>query len=325
VHQREVTTLPNGRTSDSLIAVSDVDRIFSRLQIKKLADTLKLPALGDDPQFAESIRNDVRLFIEAKGRLNNAGLQEAIRKLYQLTARAKRDDLAAGALARAIDEMPPDLRNWLDSFNPEIPVLQGDDEKTSKRRRTRSHLAEGQARVPTLQGDDEKTSKRRRTRSHLAEGQARVPTGAEIVSPETRASAVQQLRDILSYGGSKKRGRKRPTGRHSQSFAPRLRVPKIEPNRPRGDAEREFVLNLALTYLKATGKMPPYENRGPFSRFVHECFELVGAPRGSVTRLINELGQARRAAANHKIEREEDARLSPGTGRMVSARERCEE
>jgi hypothetical protein len=295
VHQREVTTLPNGRTSDSLIAVSDVDRIFSRLQIKKLADTLKLPALGDDPQFAESIRNDVRLFIEAKGRLNNAGLQEAIRKLYQLTARAKRDDLAAGALARAIDEMPPDLRNWLDSFNPEIPVLQGDDEKTSKRRRRRSHLAEGQARV------------RRRRRSHLAEGQARVPTGAEIVSPETRASAVQQLRDILSYGGSKKRGRKRPTGRHSQSFAPRLRVPKIEPNRPRGDAEREFVLNLALTYLKATGKMPPYENRGPFSRFVHECFELVGAPSGYVTRLINELGQARRAAANHKIEREEDA------------------
>jgi hypothetical protein len=92
-------------------------------------------------------------------------------------------------------------------------------------------------------------------------------------------------------------------------------VPKIEPHRPRDEAGRELVRNLALTYLDATGKEPPYkvdfQGRGPFSQVVHECFELVGAPSGSVTRLINELGQKRRAAANRKIEHRDDAGAHP--------------
>src|SRR5262249_46567548 len=125
------------------------------------------------------------------------------------------------------------------------------------------------------------------------------------------------------YGGFKTMGRKRPTGKHSQSFEPLLWVPKIEPHRPRSDAARELVRNLALTYLDATGKEPPYkvdfQSRGPFSQVVHECFELVGAPSGDVTRLINELGQARRVAANHKIEREEDAASHLERDEMVSA------
>jgi DNA invertase Pin-like site-specific DNA recombinase len=58
---RGATALPNGLKNDSLIAVSDVDRIFNDLQNKKLADTLKLGASGDDPRFAQSIRQDVRL------------------------------------------------------------------------------------------------------------------------------------------------------------------------------------------------------------------------------------------------------------------------
>ena len=179
-NQRDVKSLPSGPTNGSPIAVSDDDQIFNKLQIKKLADTLKLPALGDDPQFAQSLRMDVRVFIEAKGLLNNPRLREAIDKLYRLTARAEGNDQAAGSLARAIDATPPDVWDWLARSAPE----------------------------------------------------ARVPTGAEIVSTETRTSAVQQLRHILSYGGFKKLGRKRPTGKHSQSFEPPLRVPKIEANRP---------------------------------------------------------------------------------------------
>jgi hypothetical protein len=38
------------------------------------------------------------------------------------------------------------------------------------------------------------------------------PAAAEIISTATRASAVQQLRLILSYGGVKTKGRKRPLG-----------------------------------------------------------------------------------------------------------------
>lgn len=255
------TALPRGLTDRSLIAVGDVDQIFNDLQIKKLASILKLEALGDDPRFAQSVRQDVRLFIEAKGLLNNAKLRKAIARLYRLNARAEGDDRAAGSLARAVDALASDVRHWLVRCDPE--------------------------------GRD-------------------VPTAAKIVSTTTRASAVQQLRLVLSYGCFKRKGRKRPTGRRSQSYEPLLWVPgKIEPNRPRSEAEREFVRNLGLTYSDATGKRPPYkvdfDARGPFSEFVHECFEAAGAPPGSVTRLINELGRARRAEASRKIEHREDA------------------
>jgi DNA invertase Pin-like site-specific DNA recombinase len=256
--QRDATALPNGLKNGSLIAVSDIDRIFSDSRIKKLAEALKLEAY--DPRFAQSIRQDVRLFIEAKGRLNNPKLREAISRLHRLTARAEGNDQAARRLANAIAAMPSDVWDWLARCNPEARDI---------------------------------------------------PTAAQILSTETRASAIQQLRHILSYGAFITTGRNRPAGKHSLSFEPLLWVPKIESNRPQSDAEREFVRNLGLTHTNAAGKAPPYkvnfQSRGPFSQFVHECFELVGAPSGSVTRLINEFGQARHAEANCKVERREDA------------------
>ena len=95
-------------------------------------------------------------------------------------------------------------------------------------------------------------------------------------------------------------GRKRPNGKRSWSFKPLLNAPVgIERMRPRGEAQREFVQCLALTYLEATGKpMVPYtarEANGPFCNFVSQCFELVGAPTGNVPRLINEFGKMRGA------------------------------
>jgi hypothetical protein len=129
-----------------------------------------------------------------------------------------------------------------------------------------------------------------------------IPTAAEIISQETRASATACLRLILSYGGGIKRGRKRPTGPRSRSFVPLLRVPaKIQASRPRHDADRQFIQNFGLTYLNSTGKRPPYkvdfQAPGPFSRFVHKCFELVGARTGHITKLINEMGRIKRADA----------------------------
>jgi hypothetical protein len=126
-----------------------------------------------------------------------------------------------------------------------------------------------------------------------------IPTGAEILSPTTRQRTMQRLSVVLSHGGAVVIGRKRSGGKRSQSFKPLLNVPTgIERKRPRGEAEREFVQSLALTYLEGTGKEPPYTAReasGPFCNFVSECFELAGAPSGNVPRLINEFGKARRA------------------------------
>jgi hypothetical protein len=135
-----------------------------------------------------------------------------------------------------------------------------------------------------------------------------IPTATEILSPATRQSAVERFRLILSWGGRVVPGRKRPGGRRSRSFIkPLLRLPeRIERGRPRGEAEREFVLGLALAYVEVTGRSPPrtahynIDIRGPFPRFVHRCFELVGAPTGNVTRLLNQYGAARRRGAGRR-------------------------
>ena len=48
---------------------------------------------------------------------------------------------------------------------------------------------------------------------------------------------------------------------------------------------------------------------GPFARFVFECFEKVGAPTGSVMRLINQFGSVRR-----QMERAHPTELSAISG-----------
>jgi hypothetical protein len=135
-----------------------------------------------------------------------------------------------------------------------------------------------------------------------------IPTATEILSPPTRESAVERFRLILSWGGTVVAGRKRPGGRRSRSFIkPLLRLPeRIERGRPPGEAERDFVQWLALDYSEATGRSPPrtahynIDIRGPFPRFVHRCFELVGAPTGNVTRLLNQYGAPRRHGARRR-------------------------
>src|SRR5262245_17335519 len=204
-------------------------------------------------RFAQSIRISARIFLEAKNKLNFSQLRAAIERLYQLNTRAEDgSDRTARALARAVDAIHPDVRQWLQSCN--------------------------------------------RPHHHR-----NIPTAAEILSPATRQSAVERLRQILSWGGSIVAGRKRSGGRRSRSFKPRLRLPeRIERGRPRGEPEREFVQWLAVAYVEVTGRPPPrtahynLDIRGPFSNFVHRCFELVGAPTGNVTRLLNQYGTARR-------------------------------
>jgi hypothetical protein len=283
-------TMPTDAASQnrSLIALTDIDQVFNNSVIKELADILKIQE-GAYSRLAHNIRNDARLFLVAKGRLNNPLLRTEIERLYTLNNRALRGEREAKQLARAVDGMHVDVRHWLVRCNPDG---------------------------------------------------RNISTAAEILSPVTRASAIQRLRLILSYGGDFIEGRKRPTGKRSREFVVSLRTPeKTEPvnkeekghpaqeekqdpaqteatakkksrkrswkGRPRGEAERNFVQNLALTYLELTGKETPDTVRldicGPFWTFVHRCFELVGASTGNITRLINERGEARSRAATNPI------------------------
>jgi hypothetical protein len=247
-----VAVTPNRGLRGSLIALSEVERVFNANVVASVARTAKLPSQADIACFGESIRIAVRIFLEAKARLSAPRLRAAIERLYQLNTRAEGgSDRAALALARAVDEMPADVWRWLASCNT---------------------------------GD-----------------RCEIPTAEEILSPALRQKAVEQFRPILSYGGRVVVGRKRSGRRRSRSFKPLLRVPKVGRGHPRGEAEREFIQWLAVAYVEVTERPPPrtahydVEIRGPFSRFVHRCFELVGAPTGNVTRLLNEYGAPRRA------------------------------
>jgi hypothetical protein len=246
-------------TSRSLIAISDVEGVFNDEIVKELAQTLKLPADADIARFARSIRISARIFLEEENKLSFPQLRAAMERLYRLNTRAEDgNDRTAQALARAVEAMPADVRQWLLSC----------------------------------------------PRPHARN----IPTATEILSPPTRQSAVERFRLILSWGGTVVPGRKRPGGRRSRSsIKPLLRLPeRIERGRPRGEAEREFVQGLALAYVEVTGGPPPrtahynIDIRGPFPRFVHRCFELVGAPTGNVTRLLNQYGAARRHCAGRR-------------------------
>ena len=235
----------------SLIALSDVERVFNADVVASLARTAKLPSQADIARFGESIRIAVRIFLEAKARLSAPRLRAAIERLYQLNTRAEGgSDRAARALARAVDAMPADVWRRLASCN---------------------------------------------TRDRC-----KIPTTEEILSPTKRQHAIERFRLILSYGGRIVAGRKRANGRRSRSFEPLLRVPKVGRGHPRGEAEREFIQWLAVAYVEVAERPPPrtahyrIKIRGPFSRFVHRCFELLGAPTGNVTRLLNEYGAVRR-------------------------------
>jgi hypothetical protein len=253
-----------------MISPNDVEQAFNEDVVAELAVTAGLSPRADLARFAANLRLSARLFLEAKGRVSGPQLRETIERLYSLNRRAERGgDIAARRLARALDATPIDV--W------------------------------------------------RRLSPRISKARA-IPTADEVLSPETRQHAVERLRLILSIGGCRGFGRKRPGGRRSRSFRPLLRVPVRAQSakdklgrliggrgRPRGEAERQFVQNLALSYLEATGRPPPETAnynvaiRGPFSRFVHRCFELVGARTGSVTRLINQFGSKRREG-RHRVQ-----------------------
>jgi hypothetical protein len=295
--------------SRSLIAIGEVEGVFNDEIVKEFAQTLKPPADPDIARFAQSIRISARIFLEAKGRLSAPQFRAVIERLYHLNTRAEDgNDRTARALARAVDAMPADVRQWLLSCNTPRPRFRASIEPLYQFDTRAKGGSDGAARALTRAVDAMPTEVRQWLLSCNTPHDLNVPTATEILSPATRQGAVARFRLILSWGGRVVPGRKRPGGRRSRSFIkPLLRLPeRIERGRPRGEAERDFVQGLALAYVELTGRSPPrtanynIDIRGPFSDFVHRCFELVGAPTGNVTRLLNQYGAARRRGARRR-------------------------
>ena len=78
----------------------------------------------------------------------------------------------------------------------------------------------------------------------------------------------------------------------------KLHAPKKQRNFPKRAAEKAFIINLQLTWLKSTGQMPAvtanHEVTGPFVRFAEECLVLAGVKYVDVVETLNSLTHDRK-------------------------------
>jgi hypothetical protein len=127
-----------------------------------------------------------------------------------------------------------------------------------------------------------------------------IPSSTEVLNLESRSGAIDRLRSMITYGAKIVRGEKRKTGRYSRSIKHLLKIPEVKAGRPRAEADRKFIEMLSFVYTEMTLRLPPMTVnhsdaiRGPFAKFVCQCFELVGTWTGNVSVLINEYGAERR-------------------------------
>jgi hypothetical protein len=94
-----------------------------------------------------------------------------------------------------------------------------------------------------------------------------IPDDADILlDPATQDEACDGIVRLIQTGGKWKRGRKRPkkgrkrqSGVRSWTFEPLLYAPPLRTHPPKRNLELNFVMNLRLAYLEATGMQPPLQ------------------------------------------------------------------
>ena len=152
---------------------------------------------------------------------------------------------------------------------------------------------------------------------NLLNGRAARPSiGTKLPPPEAlrddvkREAACELVEMLCCTGGHYIEGRRRPSGKRSRTWRPRLYAPEPRRHVPRREAERGFVMWLRMAWLEATGVRPTmtanHSNPGPFARMVGECLRLVGAPYADAIGLINQLDRLRDRLNTDGVSGEDD-------------------
>jgi hypothetical protein len=122
---------------------------------------------------------------------------------------------------------------------------------------------------------------------------SRVPTRDDLTSVDgfRREEALELIHGLCVTGGEYVQGRLRPTGRRSRRvLKPHYSGAPVSRGRPKGDAELDLCMLLAIDYEEATGRSPVRyrreKNRGPFVDFVREVLKSVGAAPVSAEKLV---------------------------------------
>jgi hypothetical protein len=123
------------------------------------------------------------------------------------------------------------------------------------------------------------------------------PSAEVLRDPAQQDEACNTVRRFCSMGGEYIEGRKRRSGKRSNTWAPQLWAPERIGHLPKRAAERRFVMHLRLAWEKATGEPASATANplrpGPFARFVAECLKLVGTSHADAVGLINDLDERR--------------------------------
>jgi hypothetical protein len=134
---------------NTLIAESDIDRVFNEGVIVELAKDIKA-APGAVMRFGDDVRCAARAYLAEHARTNWKAIDKQIRDLYRLADRLDRGEAAPARLADRIGSIDQATRDWLErcahrllSFPSSEEIL---DDRTRKHavKRLRSILSYGQ-------------------------------------------------------------------------------------------------------------------------------------------------------------------------------------
>ena len=124
-----------------------------------------------------------------------------------------------------------------------------------------------------------------------------LPTPAQLAEAPEPLPLCQTIAHLCRTGGKWKpeEGGSDDTPRR---WLTELHAPKKQRNFAKRAAEKAFIINLQLTWLKSTGQMPAvtanHEVPGPFVRFAEECLALAGVKHVDVVETLNSLTRYRK-------------------------------
>jgi hypothetical protein len=132
---------------------------------------------------------------------------------------------------------------------------------------------------------------------HFLATKADIPSPAVFREPLKRELAADLVERLCVVGG-KIQIRKRPNGRTYKTIVWRMAGPKPTRTPQKRRAERDFAMWLQIAYLEAAGHQPGltahHDNRGPFSRLLRRCLDLLDAKHVEEVELINSLQHLRK-------------------------------
>jgi hypothetical protein len=281
-------------------AVIDVTAVFSDSEVENLAQLMRWvpPSIDAKARFADNVRKDARLLVEARSRLPISTIRRQAKRLWDLcvgityadhraamadtSRKAKRarerSDGLAYQLARELESLPKEARAaLLFAHRPDLPRPVEITERATRDTavsQLRRVLASG-GRWPS-EGEED---------SHAIEaGRPSVESRLELEDPSAGKSVATRFKpDLWLPSRANRLAAEHDNAEHR--------------GRLKDQALRDFVQNLALTYLEATERPTPkvvnFRTPGPFLRLVRRCFQLLELPTGGIEGLINERGRIR--------------------------------